>query len=117
MGYDSPEAAAADPVSMSKQCLYQLELLLAQQSAPEDTAAICLEPVLGEGGYCSAPAEFLEGLQKICEKHGILLIIDEVQSGYFFSAHRIVQLLTLCYSFGRTGSCKIPSRGFAHTVY
>lgn len=50
MGYESPEEADADPISMSKQCLYQLELLLAQQTAPSDTAAIVLEPVLGEGG-------------------------------------------------------------------
>ncbi|KAJ7634935.1 acetylornithine aminotransferase [Roridomyces roridus] len=64
------------------QCLYQLELLLAQQTAPADTAAIIIEPVLGEGGYVPAPAAFLQGLRAICDKHGILLIIDEVQSGF-----------------------------------
>ena len=84
MGYESPGAAEADPVSLSKQCLYQLELLLAQQSAPSDTAAIVLEPVLGEGGYVPAPKEFLEGLRKICDEHKILLVIDEVQSGYVY---------------------------------
>lgn len=62
--------------------LYQLELLLAQQTAPADTAAIIVEPVLGEGGYVPAPPEFLQGLRKICDKHGIMLIIDEVQSGF-----------------------------------
>lgn len=62
--------------------LYQLELLLAQQSAPQDTAAILVEPVLGEGGYVPAPPAFLRGLRSICDKHGILLIIDEVQSGF-----------------------------------
>jgi len=82
MGYESPEAADADPISLSKQCLYQLELLLAQQSAPSDTAAIVLEPVLGEGGYVPAPKEFLEGLRAICDQHKILLVIDEVQSGF-----------------------------------
>jgi 4-aminobutyrate aminotransferase len=48
---------------------------------PEDVAGIFIEPVQGEGGYVVAPAEFLEGLQKLCRKHGILLIADEVQSG------------------------------------
>ncbi|KZV73342.1 acetylornithine aminotransferase [Peniophora sp. CONT] len=65
-----------------KQCLYQLELLLQQQTAPKDTAAIIIEPVLGEGGYVPAPASFLRGLREICDKNGILLIVDEVQSGF-----------------------------------
>lgn len=64
------------------QSLYQLELLLAQQTAPRDTAAIILEPVLGEGGYVPAPPEFLRGLREVCDKHDILLIVDEVQSGF-----------------------------------
>lgn len=62
--------------------LYQLELVLKQQSAPKDTAAILIEPVLGEGGYVSAPPTFLQGVRRICDEHGILLIIDEVQSGF-----------------------------------
>ncbi|KAJ7512823.1 acetylornithine aminotransferase [Mycena galericulata] len=64
------------------QCLFQLDLLLAQQTSPADTAAIIIEPVLGEGGYVPAPRAFLEGLRAVCDKHGILLIIDEVQSGF-----------------------------------
>ena len=48
---------------------------------PEDIAAIVIEPIQGEGGYVPAPAEFLQGLQQLCRKHGILLIADEVQSG------------------------------------
>ena len=63
-------------------CLNQLSLLLSQATNPKDTAAIIIEPVLGEGGYVPAPKEFLEGLRAVCDKHGILLIIDEVQSGY-----------------------------------
>ena len=62
--------------------LYQLELVLAQQSTPSDTAAIIIEPVLGEGGYVPAPPAFLQGLRTICDKHSILLITDEVQSGF-----------------------------------
>ncbi|KAF9460611.1 pyridoxal phosphate-dependent transferase [Collybia nuda] len=64
------------------QSLYQLELLLAQQTSPRDTAAIIIEPVLGEGGYVPAPPEFLRGLREVCDKHGIMLIVDEVQSGF-----------------------------------
>ena len=48
---------------------------------PEDVAGIFIEPVQGEGGYVAAPAEFLQGLEKLCRKHGIMLIADEVQSG------------------------------------
>ncbi|PWN93245.1 putative 4-aminobutyrate aminotransferase [Acaromyces ingoldii] len=61
--------------------LHQLNLVLAQQSAPKDTAAILIETVVGEGGYVPAPPAFLHGLRSICDKHGILLICDEVQSG------------------------------------
>ncbi|KXS17286.1 hypothetical protein M427DRAFT_122064 [Gonapodya prolifera JEL478] len=61
--------------------LEQMELLLKMQSAPEDTGAMIIEPVLGEGGYVPMPAEFLQGLRKICDKNGILLVADEVQTG------------------------------------
>ena len=56
--------------------------MLKTQTAPEETAAILVEPVLGEGGYVVPPAGFLEGVQQIARKHGILLIADEVQSGF-----------------------------------
>ena len=48
---------------------------------PEEVAAIVVEVVQGEGGYVPAPANFLAGLRRICDEHGILLIVDEVQSG------------------------------------
>ncbi len=63
-------------------CLKQLELLFKTQSAPDETAALFLEPVLGEGGYVPAPAAFLQALREICDKHGILLVLDEVQTGF-----------------------------------
>jgi 4-aminobutyrate aminotransferase len=70
------------PISeLVKQSLLQLRLTLQQQTAPSDTAAIIIEPVIGEGGYVPAPPEFLHGLRSICDEHGILLIADEVQSG------------------------------------
>ncbi|MFY9558031.1 MAG: acetyl ornithine aminotransferase family protein [Blastocatellia bacterium] len=49
--------------------------------APEDCAAIVVEPVQGEGGYVVPPSDFLPELRRICNEHGIVLIVDEVQSG------------------------------------
>ena len=49
--------------------------------APEETAAIIVEPIQGEGGFIPAPVTFLQELQRICNKHGIMLIMDEVQAG------------------------------------
>jgi 4-aminobutyrate aminotransferase len=66
----------------SEYALEQLEHLLASQTAPKETAAILIEPVLGEGGYVVPPKAFMKGLREICDKHGILLIFDEVQSGF-----------------------------------
>jgi 4-aminobutyrate aminotransferase len=66
----------------SAYALRQLELLLASQTAPKETAAILIESVLGEGGYVVPPASFMRGLRQICDEHGILLIFDEVQSGF-----------------------------------
>ncbi len=63
-------------------CLAQLQLLLKSQSAPEETAAIVIEPVLGEGGYVPAPERFLRELRTVCDEYGILLVLDEVQTGF-----------------------------------
>jgi 4-aminobutyrate aminotransferase len=62
--------------------LEQLEYLLASQTAPKETAAILIEPILGEGGYVVPPKSFMKGLREICDRHKILLIFDEVQSGF-----------------------------------
>lgn len=63
-------------------CLHQLHLLLKAQTAPDETAAIFIEPVLGEGGYVPAPPRFLRELRALCDETGILLVIDEVQTGF-----------------------------------
>lgn len=63
-------------------CLNEFDFLLQTQSAPEETAAILIEPVLGEGGYVPPPAAFIQGLRERCDRHGILMIADEVQSGF-----------------------------------
>mmetsp|Transcript_8158 Transcript_8158/g.18305 ORF Transcript_8158/g.18305 Transcript_8158/m.18305 type:complete len:449 (+) Transcript_8158:50-1396(+) len=62
-------------------CLKELQTLLLGQTQPEETAAIIIEPVLGEGGYVQAPPRFMQELRRLCDQHNILLIADEVQSG------------------------------------
>jgi 4-aminobutyrate aminotransferase len=71
-----------DEEKTSQWCLDELDFLLNGQTAPQETAAILVEPVLGEGGYVVPPASFLRGLRQVCDKHGILLILDEIQSGF-----------------------------------
>ncbi|MFN2243478.1 MAG: aspartate aminotransferase family protein, partial [Anaerolineae bacterium] len=82
------------PEQSTEFCLQELRHLLAMQTAPRETCAVLVEPVLGEGGYVPPPADFLEGVQQICTEHDLLFIVDEVQSG-----------------FGRTG------RWFGHEHY
>ncbi|NVN92730.1 MAG: aspartate aminotransferase family protein [Desulfuromonadales bacterium] len=62
-------------------CLNYLEDMLRHSITPTEVAAIIIEPILGEGGYSPAPSPFLTGLRQLCDKYGILLIFDEVQSG------------------------------------
>ncbi len=71
-----------DAETTSRWCLNELETLLLSQTAPQETAAVLIEPVLGEGGYVVPPSSFLQGLRKLCDRHGILLIADEIQSGF-----------------------------------
>jgi 4-aminobutyrate aminotransferase len=58
-----------------------IERLFAQNLPPDEVAAILVEPLQGEGGYLVPPEGFLAGLRRLCDRHGILLIFDEVQSG------------------------------------
>ena len=74
--FDGDEAAA------SESALEILRSLFGSIVAPASVAAIVIEAVQGEGGYTPAPAAFLAGLRAICDEHGILLVADEVQSGY-----------------------------------
>jgi 4-aminobutyrate aminotransferase / (S)-3-amino-2-methylpropionate transaminase / 5-aminovalerate transaminase len=62
--------------------LAQLDDLFASVVAPERVAAIIIEPVLGEGGFVPAPFDFLRALRALTERHGILLIADEIQTGF-----------------------------------
>ncbi len=71
----NPEACVDD-------CMHQLDMLFRQIVHPEQVAAFLVEPVQGEGGYVPAPPTFLKKLREVADKHGILLIIDEVQTGF-----------------------------------
>jgi 4-aminobutyrate aminotransferase/(S)-3-amino-2-methylpropionate transaminase len=71
--YRGPDVATA---------LRALEQLFVTHVAAEDVAAIVFEPQLGEGGFVPAPPEFVQGLRRICDAHGIVLIADEVQTGF-----------------------------------
>jgi 4-aminobutyrate aminotransferase len=71
-----------DETAATESCLAALDGLFATSIAPSEVASIILEPVQGEGGYQAAPAAFMRGLRERCDRHGILLIADEVQSGY-----------------------------------
>jgi 4-aminobutyrate aminotransferase/(S)-3-amino-2-methylpropionate transaminase len=59
-----------------------LERALITTVAAETVAAVVIEPVQGEGGFVVAPQEFLAGVRRICDDHGIVLVVDEVQTGY-----------------------------------
>lgn len=94
----TPDTPEEEIVRLAK---IQLELLIKQQTAPKDVAAIFIEPVIGEGGYVPAPSSYLRFLREFCDKHGILLVVDEVQTG-----------------FGRTGKmwCSEWTEGFRPDV-
>jgi 4-aminobutyrate aminotransferase / (S)-3-amino-2-methylpropionate transaminase / 5-aminovalerate transaminase len=71
--YRGPDAATA---------LAELEEMFATHVAPEQVAAIVFEPQQGEGGFLPAPPEFVQGLRRIADEHGIVLVADEVQTGF-----------------------------------
>jgi 4-aminobutyrate aminotransferase / (S)-3-amino-2-methylpropionate transaminase / 5-aminovalerate transaminase len=66
----------------AREALAALERTLITQVAAENVAAIVLEPVQGEGGFVVAPQEFVEGVRRLCDENGIVLVIDEVQTGF-----------------------------------
>jgi 4-aminobutyrate aminotransferase len=71
-----------DEAQASDRALEALRHLLKSQTAPDETAAIVIEPVLGEGGYIPVPDEFLRAVRSLCDDTGILLVADEVQAGF-----------------------------------
>lgn len=99
--------------------LRELDLILHTQTAPQETAAMIIEPVLGEGGYVPAPSQFLQGLRRICDEHGILLIIDEVQSGFGrtgkFFAHEYAGIQADIMVMAKGMASGFPISGIAST--
>jgi 4-aminobutyrate aminotransferase len=73
---------AGDEARATADCLANLESMLTNVVPASSVAAIFIEPVQGEGGYQPAPAAFLQGLRALCDRHGILLVADEIQTGY-----------------------------------
>lgn len=65
-----------------EQALKALQTLFKTDIAPEDVAAIIIEPVQGEGGFYPAPKEFMQALRQLCDQHGMVLIADEIQTGF-----------------------------------
>jgi 4-aminobutyrate aminotransferase / (S)-3-amino-2-methylpropionate transaminase / 5-aminovalerate transaminase len=63
-------------------CISELERMFSGDVAPEQVAAIVIEPVQGEGGFMVAPPGFLRALKAVCEKYGILFVADEIQTGF-----------------------------------
>lgn len=79
--YHAPFPSALHGVSVDDS-LQAIEFLFKADVEPQRVAAIIVEPVQGEGGFYVAPAEFLRRLRELCDRHGILLIADEIQSGF-----------------------------------
>jgi 4-aminobutyrate aminotransferase len=98
-----PQDAEAFAVGCAR---YIEEKLFKTILAPEEVAAIFVEPIQGEGGYVIAPTSFMQELRRICDKHGILLVADEVQSGvgrtgkWFAIEHTGVQPDIVCMAKG-----------------
>jgi 4-aminobutyrate aminotransferase len=80
--YRGCSGGAQEEEAFSMGCArYIEEKLFKTILAPEEVAAIFIEPIQGEGGYVVAPDNFLRELRALCDRHGILLVVDEVQSG------------------------------------
>ncbi|WP_102110232.1 4-aminobutyrate--2-oxoglutarate transaminase [Oceaniglobus roseus] len=79
--FRAPFPSVRDGITV-QDALTGLRNLFLTDAQPERVAAIIIEPVLGEGGYTPVPFEMLKALREICDQHGILLIADEIQSGF-----------------------------------
>ena len=95
-----PETCALESIQIIEEVLFRHEVL------PEEVAAVFVEPIQGEGGYIVPPPEYLPMLQDLCRKHGILLVVDEIQSGFgrtgkmFASEHWALEPDIVCAAKG-----------------
>lgn len=80
--YAYRSAHRKDPKALVDACIAEIEVIFNQLVSPEQVAAFLVEPLQGEGGYVIPPVEFLQRLRALADKHGILLIVDEVQTGF-----------------------------------
>eukprot|EP00656_Telonema_subtile_P038141 TRINITY_DN4275_c0_g1_i1.p1 TRINITY_DN4275_c0_g1~~TRINITY_DN4275_c0_g1_i1.p1 ORF type:complete len:445 (+),score=142.20 TRINITY_DN4275_c0_g1_i1:150-1484(+) len=79
----SDDSHVGGDYAMSAACALEgVEFLLQTETSARETAAMVVEPFQGEGGYVAPPREFITGLRKICDDNGILLVADEVQTGF-----------------------------------
>jgi 4-aminobutyrate aminotransferase/(S)-3-amino-2-methylpropionate transaminase len=105
--YHAPYPSASHDWPIER-ALAALDDLFESECAPDRTACIIIEPVLGEGGFVPAPPEFLRALRSICTRHGIVLICDEVQTGFGRTGRRFAiehagieaDLITVAKSLG-----------------
>ena len=99
---------SSDPEQVSRECFSKFLELIQTQVGAENVAAVILEPVLGEGGFVPAPISFLTALREYCSTQGIVLIFDEVQTGFgrtgaLFASERLgvaPDLMTLAKGLG-----------------
>ncbi len=104
---DTYRSLGQNPEECSREALEFLENnIFHRLMDPSDVAAIFIEPIQGEGGYVAAPVSFLQELQKICRRHGILLVADEVQCGmgrtgkWWASEHAGIEPDIICVAKG-----------------
>lgn len=107
--YPYPYFYGWDQEETSTWCLKQLRHMLHTQTAPEETAAVIIEPILGDGGFVNAPLSFLCGLRELCTEYDILLIFDEIQSGW----GRTGKLFAYQYAEGVEPDILIMAKGLA----
>ncbi len=114
-----------DPARVVAGALAELDSLFELVVSPKTVAAIVVEPVMGEGGYVPAPPGFLEGLRERCDRHGMLLVFDEIQTGIgrtgaMFACQRYgvtpdVLVLGKALGFGLPISAVVASRALHET--
>ncbi len=112
-----PDGRAADLESEIDQALAGFDQLLATATAPGETAALVIEPVIGEGGYIPAPTRFLQELSLRSKQHDLLFICDEIQTGFgrtgkmFAIDHYAVEPDVICMAKGIASGFPISALG------
>lgn len=122
--FTSYPAAGQAPAGLSEEelsdyALGQLEDLFAYVRAPQSVAAILMEPVQGEGGYIVPPASYVRRVRELCDQHGILLIFDEIQSGFgrtgtFFASENF-DVVPDIMTIGKAMAGGLPASGVVST--